>query len=424
MSSTSELTARSKRVILYALGSNGNGQLGLNHKDDINSPEPCSFRSSIGKSAAEYMPINDDETVNKIVVGGNHSLLLTSKGRLWTTGSNLEGQRGISTSIVSTDSGDDLGWHEYQLGDHVEPDSVSIDLRITDIAATFSASFLVIAGQQIYSFGSGAKGELGLGEDILSSPTPRLCFNLRDVEAVSGKSNIIGISACMSHVVVLSSSRAIYGWGASRKGQLGESAKTNKSLWKPQMLEFGPHMKGVPSRIMTGRDFTFVELHESNRKSHLFLGDAAKLGITIPLSTCVNFNVSVSTGQPSEKAILHELDLERLQDLQAGWTTLTTLTKSGTVQTLGSNRRSVVSAPLHNIRSIAAGSEHCVAITNQGSITAWGWGEHGNCGRDLDESKNVRDGFNVIFEPSRMQEVVGIAAGCATTFFWTTDMSL
>lgn len=408
--------ASTPRIRLYALGSNGNGQLGLGHEDDTDHAEQCCFRKKDG-TIANDVPFDEDESISKIVAGGNHSLLLTSKGRLWTTGSTLEGQRG-----KHSDSEHPLGrteeWQEFRLEDQTElPDQPSSDLVITDVAATFSASFLVINGQKVYSFGTGTKGELGLGADTITSAQPQLCFGLPAFEG-EDRSSIISISACMSHVVVLSSTGTVFGWGASRKGQLGELLREEKMVWTPQRVEIVPQTEALPSQILTGRDFTFLVLQESDRKSPLLLGDAAKIGITLPLS---RHEASTRSGNLESQSEPDEVNLASLRAIQTGWTTIAVLTESNTVHTFGNSRRSVVSAPLHNMRSIAAGSEHCIGLTEQGQVVAWGWGEHGNCGSNTDRNKNVRDGFNVLFESSERERVLGLAAGCATSFFWTTD---
>lgn len=419
----SSQTSTSRRLRLYALGSNGNGQLGLGHEEDVDHPQLCCFREKDG-IITKTVPLDDDEEISKIVAGGNHSLLLTSKGRLWATGSNLEGQRG--RHAPGTGSEQSLGhaeeWQEFRLENQIgQSSSITSELIVTDVAATFSASFIVVGRQHVYSFGTGTKGELGLRKDTSNTMSPRLCFDLSSFETISeeDKIEIASISACMSHVVVLSSTGSIFGWGASRKGQLGESLRDEKTVWVPTKLDLDIPNKAVPSHILTGRDFTFVLLQESDRKFELFLGDASRLGIDFPLSIC-----KLPTGSDfDDQAFSDVLSLEDAQSIQVGWTTIAILMKGNIVHTFGNTRRSVVSATMHDVTSIAAGSEHCIGLTDQGQVLAWGWGEHGNCGSNVDRSKNVRDRPNVIFDHSGTQDVVAIAAGCATSFFWTREIS-
>ena len=69
---------------------------------------------------------------------------------------------------------------------------------------------------------------------------------------------------------------------------------------------------------------------------------------------------------------------------------------------------------------MAVGSEHALALTKDGRVLAWGWGEHGNCGLGTDEDGDVKHGWNEIsITESDKSSVVGLGAGCATSWIWT-----
>lgn len=42
-----------------------------------------------------------------------------------------------------------------------------------------------------------------------------------------------------------------------------------------------------------------------------------------------------------------------------------------------------------SIRSISAGAEHSLALTEDGQLWTWGWNEHGTCGINPEEMENV-----------------------------------
>ena len=67
---------------------------------------------------------------------------------------------------------------------------------------------------------------------------------------------------------------------------------------------------------------------------------------------------------------------------------------------------------------ISAGSEHCLALTKTGKVLAWGWGEHGNCGKHTDSDGNVKERWNEIDLP-QSQKAIAVYAGCATSFIVT-----
>ena len=71
---------------------------------------------------------------------------------------------------------------------------------------------------------------------------------------------------------------------------------------------------------------------------------------------------------------------------------------------------------LPGVWTMAAGSEHCVGLTPEGRVVAWGWGEHGNCGRKSDETGQ---GWSVL--PLPLARAAGVGAGCATTFIWIAE---
>ena len=426
-----ESISEKRRIILYALGSNGNSQLGLEHDKDVSRPGRCRFHPPTTLSSTfdeqrevlDYVPLREDEHIKKLVAGGNHTVLLTSHGRVFAAGSDVEGQRSLkgpdgydgqefrihdsppSVSTARTATNADLPvlgvWqHLPWTGQRDTDDSSQTGgysrAMVTDIAATWTASYFIVNGTRIYCCGTGSRGELGLGSHIASSPTPQKCFDLRDVE-IGDPTSIVDMSGCMNHVVVLSSSGKAYGWGASRKGQLGEGLRGAKSIWTPS--EVG--LNGLNAKkVITGKDFTVV-LAEGGKV--LFLGNLLKNAIQLP----------------------NDLAVEDGMQVFAGWTSVSTLSPSGVVHTHGSARRTTTPRetlePGQIIEELAVGSEHSVAITNNGHVIAWGWGEHGNCGEPVDDKGNVTEQANSICVPKENERVVGVAAGCATSFFWVVE---
>jgi protein ATS1 len=89
------------------------------------------------------------------------------------------------------------------------------------------------------------------------------------------------------------------------------------------------------------------------------------------------------------------------------------------VRSIGKNDRGQLApSVLRPLRALAAGSEHCIGIDYAGQLIAWGWGEHGNCGEQVDDRGTVSGRYNVIPVASSEDGIVveGVAAGCATSF--------
>lgn len=397
----------------------------------------------------DYVPLKPGEQIKKLAAGGNHTILLTTLGRVWSAGTGegaVEWDDGSAKEVMASgqvgevahredrDEQRRIGWTlipwtgraaESSAAGEADTNAVrSSDVlfdkvEIVDIAATFSSSLLLTATQQILTYGTGHKGELGLGPDITSASTPRVCFDLREFEPHSPETYITHLSACMSHIVAASSSGSLYGWGAGRRGQLGESMRVFKIVWIPRALKLD--LQSRIECVATGREFTYIVGRREGGLKQWFLGDKDRIGV-------VDDNILLTRTQEEEmeraKVNGKQYDGSPCK-IYAGWTSLSTLSSDGTIHAYGKRRhasgKETAYPHITRVKSLAVGSEHSVALTNNGDAIAWGWGEHGNCGEDVDEKGNVTGVSNVIFNPDKGQVVTGVAAGCATTFFWVEE---
>ncbi|KAL8243633.1 hypothetical protein R6Q59_009891 [Mikania micrantha] len=358
---------------LYAFGSNGAGQLGVGHQDDLSSPKASLFNSpTAARRQSNTLP--HGASMKKLVAGGNHTLVLTDDFHLYAAGNNSDGRCGNLKEDSTLRAFSPIAWAEGR--------------NVTDIAATWEASFFIENGHTVWTCGTGNKGELGLGEEVVASIVPRQVFTTVQMTGVD--IGIVQISASMGHVLILLSNGEVLGWGSCRKGQLGEDLKAEKVVWTPQKVILPFRASG----IVTGRDFT------------VFLSTEQKIAMCGAFGFC------------SEVEQLHGEC--RSLDLSAGWSSLYDLSQ-GRVRGIGHNRRGQLPPrELPPVRALAAGSEHGVALLDDGRIAAWGWGEHGNCGLPLDDRGNVMGRFNSIFIPSDVDErLMGVGAGCASSFIWT-----
>ena len=251
--------------------------------------------------------------------------------------------------------------------------------------------------------GTGQKGELGLGSSITSADIASVLKNFPpDNEDGDADAFVADVAASMSHTVVLLSNGSVYGWGGGRKGQLGEP---REDVWSPRKINGVPF---EPYRVACGRDFTlFAGAPDSN--DLYVLGTNDRYGVLSQLP--------------------REAFPSRIKTLAASWSSCFLLLESGELISWGRNDRGQLGpkdGSLPPLEKIAVGSEHVVALTKDGRVLSWGWGEHGNCGSEVDEDGDVKgkDGkkaWNEISLPDGAGSVVGVGAGCATTFIWTAD---
>jgi protein ATS1 len=353
---------------LFALGSNGSGQLGIGHENDTAIPEKCEFNEE------DLANIRTDDKIARIVAGGNHTLVLFESGVVFAAGSNEHGQCGQPSRIVQTSIFRRVVVHD---------DTHEELLEFIDISATWEASFLLGRNGCVYVFGGGEKGELGLGRAVTVTGD---LSRTRLVVVGGSDSKVKKLYSGMRHTIAVGDGGQVFGWGSCRKGELGPDLEHLKAVWIPERLN-------VPfecQKAVLGRNFTIV-----------FSTDRGKV--------------------LSQDRVLQEMAEKSVQllkgDVEAGWSTVYS-TVDGHVQGFGRNDRGQwPSEDLPDLSKLAAGSEHCLGLTADGHVVAWGWGEHGNCGQPTDLRGNVAGWWNVLSIPLEDdEEVVSIAAACATSF--------
>jgi protein ATS1 len=320
--------------------------------------------------------------VRKIVAGGNHTLVLMEDGRVFRAGGSGASDENLMVEFEQ---------QNLDVGDREDGSELC---RVTDVAATWEASFYVVNRSKVFVQGSGGKGELGLGDGVVATEKVTRVFDvdcLDDcLEEQDANIEIVDIAACVSHVVVLLSDGRVLGWGTCRKGELGEQYKDKKVLWEPTRV--GAESTFNPERVVVGRQYT-VCLRGGEKP--LVWGEAEK-----------------------QNEELFDLPLHAGDTVVSGWGAIHILS-SGQVRSVGKNHRGQLAPEqLPTILALAAGSEHCVALTESNQVIAWGWGEHGNCGEEIDQKGNVVGRWNVISmpHPDDGWHITAVAAGCATSF--------
>ena len=352
---------------VFAFGSNSAGQLGIGHNEDTSTPQECQFDSY------PWMP---GEKIEAFAAGGNHTLLLTSSGRVFAAGSNEKGQCGFGAG--------QSGCNTFKQVANIGGRGINTELgQVTHVAASWEASLLVVTGNRVYSCGTGSKGELGLGVGKALARTPELII---DLSTISQGTKVARLHAAMSHVILLTTGGDVFGWGASRKGQLGQESVASRSVWEPADIRLDQDIRS----IAVGRDFTY--LLNTNGAGHL-IGDQKLLG-----------DCPASAESPQ-------------QEVFAGWTHLFFRIEGKLIGVGRNNHNQLPPEDLPSLKLVAVGSEHCIALTQDDKVVTWGWGEHGNCGPQSDcaDGRSGRANEITLFQKCD-QTVSFLAAGCATSF--------
>lgn len=350
--------------MLKAFGSNGNGQLGIGSREDTHVPTRC-----VGDFPTTAPP-------KTIAAGGNHTLVLFPCGSLFAAGENTYGQCAILPALGTS-------FTEFQLVS-APPDGAE---GWECVSAGWEFSIIVSKAGGVYACG---RGELGLGAAHTTA-------NLQQIPPFSS-SRTVCLASGMAHTLAVLEDGSVHGWGAGRKGQLGEREKIVHS---PRKVEVGFPVAAAAC----GREFSFVISREG--KQHRVLGDDGRFG--------------VCSTAPQQG------ELAGWKTVGAGWGCVMVLLADGSVRSWGRNDRGQLPPEgLSGALDLAVGSEHGVAILSQssgGRLVAWGWGEHGNCGksRDADGGDVVGGVYSVRVADDGDDDarLARAGAGCATSWVWT-----
>ncbi|KAF2457818.1 regulator of chromosome condensation 1/beta-lactamase-inhibitor protein II [Lineolata rhizophorae] len=348
-------------MALFAFGSNGSGQLGIGHEEDVNVPTSI----CIGNDTQELdLPAH-------IAAGGNHTLVLCSNGDVYASGNNADGRCLVGAASATK--------HRLARFEKLFAETAPYELfgSFKGCAATWEASIFLTNGFKLLTCGTGEKGELGLGSTCQTTDP-------RPVEIKEPSEDIIQVDAGMRHVVAVLSNGDAYGWGAGRKGQIGEP---NQDCFIPRKIT------GIPfkvQRAVCGSEST-VLVGPPETGELLIIGSDKH---------------SVRSNAPNK--------IPGWKQVVASWGGVYVLSDAGELVGWGRNDHGQLPPPdLPRLDMIAAGSEHMLVKTEDGKVLAWGWGEHGNCGVPVDDQGDVKGKWNEI--PTN-GNVISVAAGCATSW--------
>jgi hypothetical protein len=181
---------------VWAFGSNGSGELGINAGPDPTNPQPTKILGVSGVTA--------------VAAGPNHSLVLESDGTVWAFGSNEYGKLGL---------GDTFG--------HLGPTQVSGISGATAIAAGGGHSLVLKGDGTVWAFGFNGVGQLG-------TPTNSGSFAANPIPVqVPGITGANAIAAGAGYSLVLKADGTVWAFGSNYYGELGTSTNNGITTANP-----------------------------------------------------------------------------------------------------------------------------------------------------------------------------------------------
>eukprot|EP00808_Paulinella_micropora_P007466 g61948.t1 len=212
---------------LYSWGDGREGALGLGDKRDEDTPKLVTALA--GKK------------VLQVSAGDGCSIACTEDGTVFTFGSSDFGQSGqgnLSERYLRTPTA------IRSLGNK----------RVSAVAMGDYHAACVTDKGEVYVWGLGSDGQIGVGNKNLHNPMPS------KVTALAGK-KVVGVSCGGGHTAAVDSEGNLYIWGRGRDGQLGradhiESVAAYRD--KPVTVEYFPDHNLKVKQVSLGKDFSMV----------------------------------------------------------------------------------------------------------------------------------------------------------------------
>jgi regulator of chromosome condensation len=216
----------------------------------------------------------------------------------------------------------------------------------------------------IYVFGEGTSGELGLGSKRIGGKKPIDVKRPRINDNLSAKTvGVVQISCGGMHVVALTRDNKILTWGVNDQGALGRDTNWDGGLRDAEKGEdsdsededdTGINPKESTPTALSEEDFApgtkFVQVEASDSASFVLTEDGRVYGW--------------GTFRSSDGIL-------------------------GFTETIRIQSRPMLIPSLKNIKALASGANHILALDHKGNVVAWGCGQQNQLGRRIIERNKM-----------------------------------
>ena len=281
-----------------------------------------------------------------LAAGDAHTVEIKSDGTLWAWGSNADGQLGDGTTTAKN-----------------SPVQTGSDKWVSVAAGSFHTVAIKSDGT-LWAWGANADGQLGDGTGIIRTSPVQISTDNIWVSVVAGS----------SHTVALKSDGTLWAWGWNGYGQLGDGTEMDK---------FSPVQIGADGKwehIAAGYAHTVAIKSDGTLWAWGYnyaaqLGDGTTMNKSSPEQIGTdNTWVSVAAGTYHTVAVKADGTLwawgyNGYGELGDGGTT----NHSSSPEKIGTDS---------TWASVAAGSDHTLALKSDGTLWAWGDNRDGQLGSD------------------------------------------
>jgi uncharacterized repeat protein (TIGR02543 family) len=343
---------------VYAWGRNAERQLGDGTTNGRTTPTLISFSG-----------LESGETIQLISLGEDHSLALTTNGRVYGWGSNSVGQLGDGT-LVTKNIPTLIPFADLQVGE-----------KIKYVSAGGYHSLALTTNGRVFGWGFNSFGSLGDNTNINKNIPTLISFTGLQVSET-----IEFISAGSFHSLAVTTNGRLYGWGRNSRGSVGDGTTDNKF---------------IPTLI------TFTGLEAEERIQDVALNGEQSFALT-SLSNVFAWGYN-AFGQLGDSTLNDKLTPtpitftglelgEKIQYLDASVSHTLALTTTGRVYAWGLNDNgrlgdgTIVNKSIptlisftglqvgETIDQVTTGSAHNLAVTTNGRLFTWGNNPNGQLG--------------------------------------------
>lgn len=310
------------------------------------------------------------DSIAAISSGSEHAAALQSNGEVWAWGWDYSGELGTGTGNTSFSA-----VHVLNSG------GTANFTNAIAVACGYNFSVVLRNDGTVWTFGNNEFGQLGDGT-YLSSLLP---VQVKDTAGNNPLRHIAAIAAGEDHVLALDSAGRIFTWGSNKNGQLGDPF-TGKKSNRPMRLA---SLSGARFITAGGRN-SAAKLQDGS--IHIWgdnwtglLGNGTTSSYFALPQPVIGTNAQglhqnvkqISIGFDHEISLMQNGSVYSWGDLSTNDLPPATLTPNPFPLQV---RDSSGTLFLSNIKQIAAGENHNVAITNNGYAYGWGFNNNNQLG--------------------------------------------
>lgn len=310
------------------------------------------------------------DSITAISSGSEHAVALQSNGEVWAWGWDYSGELGTGTGNTSLSA-----VHVLNSG------GTANFTNAIAVACGYNFSVVLRNDGTVWTFGNNEFGQLGDGT-YLSSLLP---VQVKDTAGNNPLRHIAAIAAGEDHVLALDSAGRIFTWGSNKNGQLGDPF-TGKKSNRPMRLA---SLSGARFISAGGRN-SAAKLQDGS--IHIWgdnwtglLGNGTTSNYFALPQPVIGTNAQGLHQNVKQISIGYDHEISLMQNGSVySWGDLSTNDLPPATLTLNpfplQVRDSSGTLFLSNIKQIAAGENHNVAITNNGYAYGWGFNNNNQLG--------------------------------------------